>query len=382
MVFPIRTDRRLQHTPWVNYALITANVFIFLLSPNLAQQQQLSKYILDPSQPQLHQFITYCFLHAGFMHLAGNMLFLFVFGNNVEDRLGKIGYLGFYLAGGVLAGAGHAMFQQAPVLGASGAVAAVSGAFLALFPMSRVTVLYWFFFMIGTFEVSGLVLLLLYFAYDVLQFLAKGGGVAYLAHLSGYLFGFVVGMGLLLLRLLPREPYDMLALLERRRRRAQFESITRQGYRPWQYAKPGDPPPASAEPPPPSSAHEMQVMEQRRRISEQAAQHDLPGAAATYVRLLEADSSQVLSRELQLAIGNQLMSEGRHDPAARAYELYLSTYRNEPQREQVELILGLAYVRYLDRRQRGRELLTSALTRLHDAHQIELARQTLAQIES
>ncbi len=113
--FPFRTDRRLQHVPWVNIALIVLNTLIFLYTSHGRNAAALMEtYRLDPASPGLYQFITYQFLHAGAMHLAGNMLFLWVFGNSVEDRLGKVGYLAFYLAGGVMAGLGYVLIEPRP----------------------------------------------------------------------------------------------------------------------------------------------------------------------------------------------------------------------------------------------------------------------------
>ena len=391
MLLPIRTDRRLQHTPWVNYGLIVANVIVFVITQGLHESAR-DPYLLDPRDPKLYQFVSYQFLHAGWMHLLGNMLFLHVFGNSVEDRLGKISYLAFYLAGGVLAGVGHALVEQAPVLGASGAVAAVSGAFLALFPKTRVKIIYFFFF-IGAIEISSMVLIGFYFAYDLFQMVSNlGGNVAYLAHLSGYAYGFAIGMGLLWTRLLAREPYDLLSLLAHRRRRAQFNALSRQGYRPWEHNRPGDPPPAAeaqgasgdaavAEQAQPSE-EERRLLALRTQISTHLATQHPAEAADAYAELLELDAGQVFGRQQQIDLGNHLMSQGRHELAARAYELFLNTYKTDGQREQIELILGLAYVRYLDRRQRGRELLDAALRRLKDGDQINLAKQVLAEIDA
>ena len=385
MLIPIRTDRRLQRTPWVNYGLIATNVVIFVVTQGLPDGAT-DRYLLQPGAPELHQFISYQFLHAGWMHLLGNMLFLHVFGNSVEDRLGKISYLAFYLAGGVLAGLGHAWLEQAPVLGASGAIAGVSGAFLALFPKTRVTIIYFFFF-IGAVQISSMVLICFYFAFDLYQMLAQSGGqVAYLAHLSGYVYGFAVGMGLLWTRLLTREPYDLLSLLAHRRRRAQFNALSRQGYRPWEHVRPGDPPAkraargdqAGADQP---SEEQRQLLTLRSQISEHLAAQRPTEAADAYAQLLELDAGQVLGRQQQVDVGNHLMSRGRHDLAATAYELYLNTYKTDAGREQIELILGLLCVRYLDRRQRGRELLTAALRRLKEPGQIDLAKQILAEID-
>ncbi len=211
MLFPIRTDRRLHHTPWVNIALIASNVVVFVLTWRGAGRAWVEPFTLNPATPMLVQFVSYQFLHANWAHLLGNMLFLYVFGNSVEDRLGKVGYLAFYLGGGVVAGLGHALLESNPVLGASGSVAAVTGAYLALFPLSNVTMLYWL-ILIGIFEISSIYLILFQIGYNVFMHLSGAPGVAYLAHLSGYAYGFVVGMGLLKSRLLPREPYDLLAL--------------------------------------------------------------------------------------------------------------------------------------------------------------------------
>ena len=122
-------------------------------------------------------------------------------------------------------------------------------------------------------------------------------------------------------------------------------------------------------------------MELRSNIGE-ATRDDLPAAAQWYAQLLELDASQVLNQQQQLDVANQLMSETRYETAARAYELFLNTYKTYTQREQIELILGLIYVRYLERRQRARELLTSALPRLRDAAQRELAEQVLKELET
>lgn len=376
MFFPIRTDRRLRYVPWVNYALIAANVVTFLTTASRGSAQSLSPYLLNPVLPETAQFITYQFLHASWEHLLGNMLFLYVFGNSVEDRLGKVGYLCFYLAGGVLAGIGHALVEPNFVLGASGAVAAVSGAYLVLFPVSNVTIVYWFIF-IGTFEVSSMILILFYIAQDAVMYVMHFGGVAYLAHLSGYAYGFAAGIGLLWVGLLPREPYDLLAMLEHRRRRAQFTSLTRGGYQPWDHMGSPQTPGTPDTPPDPL---QQQIMDLRAKINSEASAHNLDHAAEVYTQLLGLDAGQVMNQQQQLDIANQLMTQHRHAVAAQAYELFLNTYPGYAQREQVELILGLIYARYLHRWQRAKELLSAAITRLHDPAQKELAQQVLRQI--
>lgn len=378
MFLPIRTDRRLKRTPWVNYVLIATNVLIFLMtSSSVLGRSMTPNWLspLSPVMPQVPQFITYQFLHANLMHLVGNMLFLFVFGNSVEDRMGKFNYLCFYLAGGVLAGLGHALVQHNPVVGASGAVAGVSGAYLMLFPNTKVTIIYWFIF-IGAFEVSSMLLILFQIGYDAFMFVGQHGSVAYLAHLSGYAYGLTVAMALLWFGWLPREPYDLLAVIEHRRRRTQFSALTRKGYQPWNHDANGL---SSSDSDPKTTEQQQIVMSLRRQINEALGDRQPEIATDLYGQLMELDPKQVMGSSQQLDLANQLMSQKLYQSAAHAYELFLNTYKSYAQREQIELILGLIYARYLDRRDRAAELLNSAITRLQ-SDQKYLAQQALAEI--
>src|SRR4051812_48006310 len=103
MLFPIRTDTPLRRTPYANWALICINVVCFIAQMSVSQAKW-SPLMLHPRDPQLWQYITYQFLHHDVLHIAGNMLFLYVFGGNVCDKIGGAGYVAFYLAGGVMAG--------------------------------------------------------------------------------------------------------------------------------------------------------------------------------------------------------------------------------------------------------------------------------------
>lgn len=383
MFLPIRTDRPLRRTPSVNYALIATNVLVFIIV-DIMGDARLAEWkvgaMLNPIEPRLYQFITYQFLHQGLWHLAGNMLFLWVFGNSVEDRLGKGGYLAFYLAAGIVAGIGHISLETSYVLGASGAVCAVAGAFLAFFPLTNITIVY-FFFIIGAFEVSGLLLILFQIGHDVLFYLGRGGGVAYLAHLSGYAMGFSVGMGCLLSRLLPREPYDLLSLVEQRRRRAKFRAATRSGYSPWEGSASDSIKRRGRKEGPPNE-QQQRIMALRADINAAIDRGDLAEAARLYLDLLEIDGSQTLGYQSQLDVGNQLMAESKHEQAATTYELLLTNFPRDPQRQQVQLILGLIYVRYLQRWQRARELLREARNRLDDPNQKQLANDLLSEIDA
>src|SRR4051794_32504639 len=141
MFFPIRTDTPLRRTPYTNWALIFANVVFFIVQQSLGRKFY-APLLLDPRDPHLYQYFTYQFLHGDVMHLLGNMVFLYVFGSNVCDKMGQLGYLAFYLAGGVMAGVAHVVTARAPVLGASGSISAVTGAHPGLLPRAPVPVVY------------------------------------------------------------------------------------------------------------------------------------------------------------------------------------------------------------------------------------------------
>lgn len=139
------------------------------------------------------------FMHGSWLHLLGNMLFLWIFGNNIEDRLGRIRFVAFYLLCGVGASLTHVLFNLnslVPVIGASGAVSGIMGAYLALFPTARVRTLVFVFVFVTTMDVPAALFLVIWFLF---QFLAAGAGsgIAWLAHVGGFILGF------LLVRLFP-----------------------------------------------------------------------------------------------------------------------------------------------------------------------------------
>jgi membrane associated rhomboid family serine protease len=182
MIIPVRTDSPLRSTPWVNWLLIASNIVVFLLQQShLNDRHGNPPGMLDPGNLKLYAYFSYAFLHADAWHIAGNMLFLYIFGNNVNDKMGNFGYLAFYLAGGVFAGMMHVMTSNNPVLGASGAVAAVTGAYLVLLPRSNITIFYLFIF-IGTFEIASMYFILFSFAWDLINSFARETNVAHYAH--------------------------------------------------------------------------------------------------------------------------------------------------------------------------------------------------------
>jgi membrane associated rhomboid family serine protease len=155
-----------------------------------------------PDKSWLLSVVVAMFLHGGWLHLGGNMLFLWVFGNNIEDRLGHVLFLPFYLAGGVAATALQVAIDAnstVPNVGASGAIAAVLGAYIVLYPHARVTSLLMLFIFIQVIEVPAIVVLGLWFVLQVFTGvggLGSGvnGGVAYFAHIGGFAFGAAIAL--------------------------------------------------------------------------------------------------------------------------------------------------------------------------------------------
>ena len=147
------------------------------------------------------------FLHGGWLHLLGNLLYLWIFGNNVEDRMGRAGFLLFYLTGGVVAGLAQVAIDpqsQIPTIGASGAIAATLGAYLVFFPGARVTSLVFLGFFYQLVRVPAAFVLVLWFVLQLLDGIgslgvSQGGGIAFFAHIGGFVFGALVAWLLMLL---------------------------------------------------------------------------------------------------------------------------------------------------------------------------------------
>jgi rhomboid family protein len=247
VVIPVHDVNPVRRAPWVTWALIAANIVVFLLTPtapstmtgaqNLAQECRLQAFyarwaaiptelahnrqlalaptgqagvgpqgpgcVIAPpdyhKSPVLSAF-TGMFLHGGWLHLLGNMLFLFIFGNNVEDRFGRLRYLIFYLGCGMVAAYGFALANRNStevLIGASGAIAGVLGAYLIMFPRTRVWSLLPFAFFIPLPLPAWVVLggwFLLQWAYAEGWAITSAGSVAYLAHVYGFLAGVIVAL--------------------------------------------------------------------------------------------------------------------------------------------------------------------------------------------
>lgn len=218
---PLRDDNPITITPYITYGLVVANILIFIYELTLTPpqlQQFLQTWAIVPREltagfsgiptpvPEWITLFSSQFLHGGFLHVAGNMLFLWIFGNNIEDRLGHVKYLVFYLACGALAGLTQWFFSAystVPSLGASGAIAGVMGAYILKFPKAKVLTLLPLGIVLFPVRVPAFFFLGFWFLqqafYGVASLEAQTnigmnqGGVAYWAHAGGFVFGAILG---------------------------------------------------------------------------------------------------------------------------------------------------------------------------------------------
>ena len=230
-MIPLKDNIPTARFPIVTVALIAANVLMFFLfqgwpgipDENFIEYGAIPYEITHPGEQCIPQagcgggldlpatwltLLTSMFMHGGFLHIAGNMLFLWVFGNNVEDAMGRVKFVLFYLAGGLAATFAQVLIDTdstIPSVGASGAVAAVLGAYALLYPRARVVTLIILIVFITVIQLPALLvlglwfLMQLYYGSSELAQPVAGGGVAYWAHIGGFVFG------LLLVKLLARE---------------------------------------------------------------------------------------------------------------------------------------------------------------------------------
>ncbi len=389
MIIPIRTSYRLRRTPWVNYAIIAVNVLLYALGLNAStpgQQTRIMHWMLQADAPTIEQFFSCMFLHANLWHLLGNMVFLWVFGNAMNDKFGHAGYLAFYLAGGVLAGVGYLLLAgTAPVLGASGAIAAVAGAYLVLLPATDVTLLVWILFLIPV-DVSSLYFILFQFVFDFIMTIHNtttpgSGGVAYAAHATGYVFGILVAAGLLATKLLSRDDYDLLHLLKAWRRRAEYRRVARGGYDPFSPTGAMRNVQVTTVETAPADSASSQEIELRKDIAAACAAHDIPRAAELYLQLDQIAENAVLPQQQQLDVANQLMAVRRYAEAAMTYERFIEHFPHYEFTGDIHLMLGLLYGRYLHQYALAETYLTLALETLTDLAKRTMARDDLENVQ-
>jgi membrane associated rhomboid family serine protease len=223
-VIPLKDANPTQRTPVVTLGLIAACVLVFLYQLSLsssggnsALEQFVTRWGVVPVElvaafragsflsQETATLLTSQFLHGGLLHIGGNMLYLWIFGNNVEDRFGRLRFLAFYLVGGIVAALTQVVVDPTspvPTIGASGAIAAVLGAYLILYPQARVTTAIFLVFFYQLINVPAVVVLVFWFLIQLFNGVGSlgadmttaAGGVATFAHIGGFVFGAIVGL--------------------------------------------------------------------------------------------------------------------------------------------------------------------------------------------
>lgn len=205
MFLPYRIETLFKHWPVANIAIMVITV-VFYFATDFLSEDAIRSMVLGGTSPV--GLVGHVLLHGSIIHLAGNMIFLWVFGNAVCGMTSNLVYPLLYLGFGVLAAAAHVAFSDAPAIGASGAVNGIVGMAFAMYPRNAVSVFYFVVFRAGTFELPLWVLALFWFAYDTYGALSGAGGIAYWAHLGGFLGGVSVGMVALKFRWITLTEYD------------------------------------------------------------------------------------------------------------------------------------------------------------------------------
>jgi membrane associated rhomboid family serine protease len=201
-MFPLRDTQPSYSRPVVTVFLIVLNILVFLFEMSLdpySRNHFIAEYGLIPDRFQASSVLTSMFLHGGWFHVLGNMWFLWIFGDNIEDILGSAKYLLFYLLCGIAASLTHVFFNplsRLPTVGASGAIAGVMGAYMVKFPRSRIVTLVFVFIFVTTIDVPAFVMLLYWFVIQLFSGVGtvgyshlSEGGTAWFAHVGGFLAG-------------------------------------------------------------------------------------------------------------------------------------------------------------------------------------------------
>ena len=362
-MIPLGTDRITRNTP-TTITIVVLNIAIFLLislglnaqstatASKAAEIEQFGVFYPGLQMVLTHPWtlVTYAFLHdpSGLSHVAFNMLFLWIFGRAVEDRLGSVWFAVFYIAGAIVAALGEWLISPAPMIGASGAIAAATGAFAALCPRSRVRVLFFF----TIIEIPGIVLVLIFVGLDLFGQLGQSvsstsrGGIAYSAHLFGYAFGMLTMLALLGSGILKRTEFDLFFIMKQMKRRREMRAAVNQSRSPWT----NDISTLSVATPQATTDVLRAGTPMRRQLSDADAKRELHDAGTRW-------------------------SRGEFSAAANAWERFAQRFPSHPDSDGALLLAAVTYARKLNDPIRARELAQRLVDRV-PAATIETLAQT------
>lgn len=405
VLIPLGTDRPIRRPSAVTPALILLCLAAFVYQ-QYAQSHGTLNDLLNRfavgggGELRAYQPLTYAFLHGDIWHIAGNMLFLWVFGRPVEDRLGRVGFAALYISGAVASGLGQVWLDGNPAIGASGAVSAVTGAFLVLFPKTRIRVL-WFMILITMMMAPAWFFIGLQVAWNIFASVSgNAGNVATAAHLAGYAFGFAVAFALLTTGLIPREPYDLFSISKHAKRRREFRAagqisdrspVRRNEPRSKYDRQVADP--AADRPtgraagrtskPVPLDERTEAVGTDRAAVSSALSRNKMDEAVRAYRVLIEKHASSrsavTLARNAQYRLGTHLATIGDTSLAIRAFDDFLGAYPKDPESPQIRVLLARMCAS-IGASGRARRLLGEAIESTNDSDLRALAESELAEI--
>jgi len=350
MLVPYGVDNPMRRLPLMNWALIAANVALFGLQ--VYGEVDITVYGTVPAHLRWYQPLTSAFLHSGIVHLAMNMIFLWTFGNNVNDKLGHWRYLGLYLVFAYASDLGHALMAtgliaRVPCIGASGAVFGVVGAYLAFYPINDVKMWYFLFIFMGTFRCSAFWIIGFYVAWDVYHAVnGTAGAVAVFAHLTGFAAGLAAGMLFLRRNWVERDDYDLLARLTGRHKWAKRFSRSEAL--------------ASVAPADEDTERRALADRMRRHLASQVEARQLEAACETYRGFVRTYPGEALDSHTHIELANWLLKARRLPEAAAALHHFAVTHPRHEQAADALYSAGVLYVRHLAQPQRGRALLSQA----------------------
>jgi len=379
LLFPLTTDRPTRKKPRVIHGLLIANVLIFLWMEYTksgsvqAYNEIIDQYAVWSQGFRPIELITSAFLHGGWKHIFFNMLVLAALGPNVEDKMGHFGFGLLYIVGAVASAGAHMFVSDAPAIGASGAVAAVTGAYLVLFP--RTQIICFFIFTLSRISVPAWWFIGLSIVIDlVANGLGGNTGIAHAAHLGGYGFGIGVTLLLLKVHVLEREPYDLFTYLKQRKRRAEFAAASRN----LDQSVVQQVGAAKQETP-----EQKALNEGRMALGELVSAGTMDKAADAYRVFVDEFGVEKpgtsLSRDLQLRLAEHLVRSDDRATAVKAYQAFCRAYPTDRETPTSQLMAGLMLIKNLGKPAEAKPMLEKALPKLHGDER-SLAEELLQEI--
>ena len=404
MIIPIGDDNPSTRIPWVNYALIAINVVVFAVVNEFGSLSAAvsREWGFVPNDPRWYTFVTSAFLHGDFFHILGNLLFLWIFGDNVEDKLGHVLYFLFYVVAGALACAFYLLFTgfaggSVPLVGASGAIAGAMGCYMVFFPNARIRFFYWFFFFfMGVVPIRAKWSLGIWIMLNLMWWLLLKSqyvtGVAYAAHVGG----FAVGIGVAILTKQRLVSMGRVVQGDRMTGFAPEEPTPRpkreETYRPQSFQHAGSEPVAPEEPSVPRFDRDYvspRIQTDRSHEGFFGTEEAIVTCMSTgqmdlalekyrdYVRMRHA---KALPSRAQIEIAAEMFKLKDFEGALEAYRRYLARYPTGPDAPEAKFRLGVILSRYRKEYFRAREYLLQAVVEHPDPKIVTFGRNELDRI--